>query len=143
MSESIVNEGCAANCFEDISLHNIANMNKDVELNNKQKVKSDERYYPQDIFQKSPYRIFEVMVKEEIEIKEEPLNIRDVDTNLENGIAVHEELIYFTEENYESIHGDNKLHQQTHSGEKQYHCRHCDKAYSMSYYLIAHQRTHW
>ncbi|CAL4213315.1 unnamed protein product, partial [Meganyctiphanes norvegica] len=146
MSESIVKEECEANFFEDISLHNIENMSKDDgEHNNKQKVKSDERYYPQDFFQKSAHRIIEVMIKEEIEIKEEPIHIQDVDIKLENGIEVHEELVDFTEKNdlvkHEPIHGDNKLHQRTHNDDKQYQCSHCDNAFSTSSLLIEH-RTH-
>ncbi|CAL4140736.1 unnamed protein product, partial [Meganyctiphanes norvegica] len=148
MSESIVKEECPGNFFDDISLHNIANMNKEAELeqNNKQKDKSDERYYPHEFLPKSPRRIIEVMVKEEIDVKEEPINIQDVDINLEKGIEVHEELIYFTEGNYlvkhEPIHGDDMLNQRTHRGEKQYQCSHCDKDFSTSSHLVEHQRTH-
>ncbi|CAL4101697.1 unnamed protein product, partial [Meganyctiphanes norvegica] len=117
MSESIVKEECAASFFEDISLHNIENMNKDdkVERNNNKQVISDEHYYPHDFFQKSPHRIIEVMVKEEIEIKEEPIHIQDVDIKLENGIEVHEEQIDCTEKNYlvkhEPLHGNDNLQQ--------------------------------
>ncbi|CAL4149140.1 unnamed protein product, partial [Meganyctiphanes norvegica] len=102
-------------------------------------------YYPQDFFQKLPHRNIEVIVKEEIEVNEEPVNIQDVDINLERRIEVHE-LIDFTEENYlvkhEPIHGDDKLHQRRHSGEKQYQCNHCDKVFPTASHLIEHHRTH-
>ncbi|CAL4140735.1 unnamed protein product, partial [Meganyctiphanes norvegica] len=108
--------------------------------------KSDERYYPQDFLQKSPRRIIEVMVKGEIEVKEEPINIQDVDITLGKGIEVHEELIYFTEGNYllkhEPIHDNDTFNQRTHSGEKQYQCSYCDKDFSTSSHLVEHQRTH-
>ncbi|CAL4101703.1 unnamed protein product, partial [Meganyctiphanes norvegica] len=86
------------------------------------------------------------MCKEEIEIKEEPINIQDVDIKLENGIEVHEELLDFAEKKYlvkhEPLHGDDKLHQRTHSGEKKYQCSHYDNVFSTNSYLMEHLRTH-
>ncbi|CAL4235503.1 unnamed protein product [Meganyctiphanes norvegica] len=78
----------------------------------------------------------DLMVKEEIEVHEEPVLIQDV------GVSVKQE--WESNQCDKSFTSNSLLigHNRTHTGETPYHCNQCDKNFSQNATLTVHQRTH-
>ncbi|CAL4060310.1 unnamed protein product, partial [Meganyctiphanes norvegica] len=130
-----------------------------MEYDNEESIKSDESDYPQRVLLKSLYENFEVNVKEEIEIKEEPINIKSVDIGIyDEPIAftlgsnlVQHELTHSEQKSYQCSICDKKgsqnclliEHRVVHTGGKPYQCSQCDKTFTHKSYLIIHQRVHF
>ncbi|CAL4158854.1 unnamed protein product, partial [Meganyctiphanes norvegica] len=89
---------------------------------------------------------YEIPVKEEIEVYEEPLLNQDAEIQVkeETGIHVkkiHQYLCNQCNKDF-SQKGHLIIHQRTHTGEKPYQCNQCDKVFSHKCNLISHQITH-
>ncbi|CAL4130457.1 unnamed protein product [Meganyctiphanes norvegica] len=107
-----------------------------MECDNEESIKPEGSDYTQNILRKSLYGNVEVTVKEEIEVKEEPINIKSVDINIAKEIPIYDEPISFI---YES---DLVKRELTHIDEKSYQCSICDKTFSQNCFLIKHQIVH-
>ncbi|CAL4213292.1 unnamed protein product, partial [Meganyctiphanes norvegica] len=95
----------------------------------------DESDYPQNILRKSLYGNVEVNVKEEIEVKEEPINIKSVEINIAKETVIYDKRIAFP-------WGSHLVkHELTHTEEKSYQCSICDKTFSQNC-LIKHEIVH-
>ncbi|CAL4144313.1 unnamed protein product, partial [Meganyctiphanes norvegica] len=79
--------------------------------------------------------LFDVNIKDEIVVNEEPKNIQVVEIKLKKEIEIYEEPIIFKEER------DIVKHELTHTGENSYACRFYDKASSQNKNVIIHQST--
>ncbi|CAL4190568.1 unnamed protein product, partial [Meganyctiphanes norvegica] len=147
---SVVKGNRTANFDQDISLHNIANRNKDVEVkhNNESNLKSDESYDPQEVLWKSANAFFELKIKEKNEVKAESINCESVETKLKKENEIYEESIPLRGESdlvkHELSRQNSTLinHQRVHRGDKPYRCWQCDKDFSGKHSLEIHQRIH-
>ncbi|CAL4076400.1 unnamed protein product, partial [Meganyctiphanes norvegica] len=171
MSESVEKDKYANNFVQCVSFYNIANENKDSEMKHSTEnyIKSDDKFYPQEVLQKSVNGISEVTVKIEGEVKEELINIQSVEIKLQEEIEINSEPIHREKllqnskcdliKHKRTQTGNNPykckqcskalstksgfiIHQRMDTGEKPYKCGQCDKAYSQNNTLIIHMRTH-
>ncbi|CAL4130335.1 unnamed protein product [Meganyctiphanes norvegica] len=105
------------------------------------------------VLQNSTYGSFEVKINEDIEGSEELGQIEDDEINVKEELEIKEEPINFTAgiyqcSQYEQEYPQNSHkcslihHQTTHTGEKPHQCRQCDKAFSRKSDLIQHHTTH-
>ncbi|CAL4229480.1 unnamed protein product, partial [Meganyctiphanes norvegica] len=76
-----------------------------------------------------PTQCFEVMVKGEVEVEEDPIRIK-------LDIEIHEEQVTCKDE----VYGLKKTI--THTKEKLYQCCHCEKSFSHRSNLVTHLRIH-
>ncbi|CAL4085891.1 unnamed protein product, partial [Meganyctiphanes norvegica] len=106
-----------------------------MEYDNEECILPDESDYPQNILQK-------LFVKEEIEVKEEPIDTKSVEIN-----CVKRKLTHTEEKSYQCTICDKKFsqnchlikHEMVHTGKKPYQC--C-KAITCKSSLVIHLRTH-
>ncbi|CAL4245947.1 unnamed protein product, partial [Meganyctiphanes norvegica] len=154
MSESIVKEEFGVNFNQYISFYNIENSKKSNKVvwehNTKIGIKVKESSYLHEFCQTSTYGNFEINVKEEIEVREEPILIEGDEIKCKNELETKEEPMAFTRETYQRSKCDKAFshnnalinHQRTHTWEKPYQCSQCDKAFSHKGNLTSHQKTH-
>ncbi|CAL4137224.1 unnamed protein product, partial [Meganyctiphanes norvegica] len=117
----------------------------------------------QKCLRKSAYEYFEVKVKDEIVVKEEPISIEGVEIK-HTDLDKHQDMISFKGSSYLAKHGltqtgdtsyqgnlrDKTLphekvlieYQMIHTGDKSYNCSQCKKAFSSKIKLMIHLRTH-
>ncbi|CAL4176381.1 unnamed protein product, partial [Meganyctiphanes norvegica] len=107
-----------------------------MDCDNEESITPNESDYPKKVLRKSLYGNSEVNVKEEIVLKEEPMNIKGIEIKLAKETGTYNEPIAFTWES-------NLLkHELTHTMEKSYKCTFCDKQFSQNCLLIKHQIVH-
>ncbi|CAL4079637.1 unnamed protein product, partial [Meganyctiphanes norvegica] len=78
----------------------------------------------------------DMMVKEEIEVYDEPVLAQDIE------ISVKQEWVCNQCDKYFRAKSLLITHQRTHTGEKPYQCNQCDKSFRTKSLLITHQRKH-
>ncbi|CAL4093184.1 unnamed protein product, partial [Meganyctiphanes norvegica] len=96
----------------------------------------DGLYKVMSVFIECVHENVEVNFKEEIEVKEEPINIKGVEINIEKYIAIYDELIAFAWESHLV------KHELTLTEGKLYQCSICDKTFSQNCLLIKHEIVH-
>ncbi|CAL4172768.1 unnamed protein product, partial [Meganyctiphanes norvegica] len=145
-------------------------MNIEAKHSNEHNIKPDESI-PTDILWKSGGGLFEIKVKEEINVYQEPIKIKPFKIKLKEEKKIDEGPIEFTwgsylvknehtyteERSYQveckpyqcskcekdlSYKSIHINHMGTHTVENPHQCSQCDKAFSTNDYLIIHQRSH-
>ncbi|CAL4110351.1 unnamed protein product [Meganyctiphanes norvegica] len=96
----------------------------------------DGLYKVMSVFIECVHENVEVNFKEEIEVKEEPINIKSVEINIAKDIVIYDEPIAFPWESHLV------KHELTHTEEKLYQCSICDKTFSQNCLLIKHEIVH-
>ncbi|CAL4135021.1 unnamed protein product, partial [Meganyctiphanes norvegica] len=106
-----------------------------MEYDNEESIIQDESIYPQNSLRKSLYGNVEVNVKEEIEVKEEPININSVEISIAKETVICDKRIAFPLGSHLVKHG------LTHTEKKSYQCSIRDETLSQNC-LIKHEIVH-
>ena len=122
MSELFVKQEC-----EDINIYHTARMNK-VQIKEENNIELSEIYPYHNDNQNLNNEDVELDFKEEIEIKDEPIQISDVQFVVKENTEMDEKSLDFKTK--------------TTGDDKPYQCSHCDKTFSLKGNLTTHLRTH-
>ena len=133
-----------------IRINNIPNENK-VNAEKEDNIDCGKMFYSQNDIQTLMIDDVKLNIKEEIEIKEEPLQIKGVELMIKEEIENNQEIIDFSSERaFQSVQCDMAFSQNSgvsrhmiiHTGEKPYQCSQCDTAFSKNISLKKHMRKH-
>ncbi|CAL4157763.1 unnamed protein product, partial [Meganyctiphanes norvegica] len=108
--------------------------------------KPEEDSHLHKVLQNSPYGHFEVNINEEVEGSEKPEQIEDDEIKVKEELEIKEEPIDFTAGNYQCSQYEQEFPQNNtliknqiiYTGDKSYQSSHCDKSFSTNSDIITH-----